>query len=35
VCLPRKIKAKVTLGGGGGTHTFGVTLVVCWYGVEI
>jgi len=29
VCLPRKIKAKVTLGGGGGTHTFGVSLVVC------
>jgi len=27
--LPKKIKVKVTLGGGGGTHTFGVFLVAC------
>jgi len=29
VVLPRKIKVKVTLAGGGGTHTYGVNLVVC------
>jgi hypothetical protein len=29
VLLPRRIKVKVTLGGGGGTHTFGVNLVAC------
>lgn len=29
VNLPKKIKVKITLGGGGGTHTFGVFLVAC------